>query len=383
MDFRVKEIIHNIKKGQGYPIVLISIILLFVPIVMQGQKRLDSIPSLFTYALTFETNFDNREYRPIAPSPSRTIFGSRVAPSVGVFLPSKKIDHSVMAGADIMREFGQSLGESIEGYQLKAIQFFYRMNGLFGTTNFTMITGAFPKSFGRRYPSAFVSDSLRFYDSNYEGLLMTFSRPNAYYEIGCDWIGLYERLSRERFMLFSQGETKIRNRISVGYYVNLFHYAGCQEVKGVVDNILIYPWIGFDISGIIRLHKAAFKIGWLQAAQNDRRNIGRYTFPGGVQLSTELASKNFGVKNEYYYGRGLMPYYDKTDVAGNKYGSSLYYGDSFYRIIQGKQGAYDRLELFYEPKIADFIYLKVSMVAHLGKEYMGWQQCFSLIFDIH
>ena len=361
---------------------VIVAILTIWSIDLHGAER-DSIPPVsYSYGLTFETGFDNREYRPVSPSPSQTIFGARVVPSVGVILQSNGLKHSATVGADVLREFGQSSGENTEGYRLKAVQFYYGMKGQFGKTVFTMTTGIFPKGFGKEYPSSFVSDSLRFYDRNYEGLLMTFSRPESYFEIGCDWIGMYERSSRERFMIFSQGEAKVKGLMTVGYYATMFHYACSQEVAGVVDNILLNPWVGFDVSEKVPLTKAIFKIGWLQAAQNDRRNIGRFTFPGGAQVNVELTKWNFGLKNEFFYGRDLMPYYDKTDEAGNKYGSSLYYGDPFYHSVQGGHGLYDRAEIFYEPGIADFLRLRISLIAHFGKEYMGWQQCFSLIFDM-
>lgn len=357
--------------------------LLICPTLLYGKEQTDSIsPLSIVFGLSFETNFDNREYRPIAPSPSQTIFGSRIIPSVGILSRSNILSHSVMVGIDAMREFGNSVGVNNGGCGLNAIQLYYQLRGQCGRSVFTMTTGVFPKNYGRKYPLSFLSDSLRFYENNYEGLLMTFSHPNSYYEFGCNWIGMREIDSRERFILFSQGETNIGKCIAFGYYANLFHYAGSIELSGVVDNILLNPWISFKVEKLKPSTKAILQIGWLQAAQNDRRNIGRYTFPNGIQINIGMTCKNFGLNSELYYGQGLMPYYDKTDAGGHKYGSTLYYGDSFYRITQGGRGIYDRAELFYEPSIADFLRLRISMIAHFGKEYFGWQQCFSLIFDM-
>ena len=93
----------------------------------------------------------------------------------------------------------------------------------------------------------------------------------------------------------------------------------------------------------------------------------------------------------------MMPYYDSRDAGGYKYGNSLYWGDPFYRLFSGNDsrfagagssddamplydrsrsiGIYNRLEAYYEPRIADFLYLKVGLVAHfLESGYAGFHQ---------
>ena len=88
-----------------------------------------------------------------------------------------------------------------------------------------------------------------------------------------------------------------------------------------------------------------------------------------------------------------MPYYNKIDAGGNKYGSLLYFGDPFYRIFhndktQNAVGLYDRLELFYQPHISDFIDLKISIMGHFATNengkigFMGSRQKLSLIFNL-
>ena len=44
---------------------------------------------------------------------------------------------------------------------------------------------------------------------------------------------------------------------------------------------------------------------------------------------------------------------------------------------------YDRLEVYYEPRIADFVNLRVGLVAHfLESGYAGFHQQVSLIFNL-
>ena len=82
-----------------------------------------------------------------------------------------------------------------------------------------------------------------------------------------------------------------------------------------------------------------------------------------------------------------MPFYNSIDDGGFKYGNSVYTGSPFYRVTpfsEGEWSLYDRLEVFYEPHIADFLNLRLSIVAHFpdGFRYAGMQQKLSLVFNL-
>ena len=63
----------------------------------------------FAYDIDFETRFDNREYYRSAFSPSMTVFGARLTPSVGFDIrQDDKISHRLMAGIDVRKDFGAS-----------------------------------------------------------------------------------------------------------------------------------------------------------------------------------------------------------------------------------------------------------------------------------
>ena len=80
--------------------VLISI--LFAAITASSQTRL-------TYDVDYEMNFGNREYYRSDFSKSMTIFGSRLTPAVGLETSGDDgASHSLMAGIDIMKDFGSS-----------------------------------------------------------------------------------------------------------------------------------------------------------------------------------------------------------------------------------------------------------------------------------
>ena len=370
----------------------------------------------FAYDVNFEMNFDNRENTSDL-SPSMTVFGARLTPGIGV-TQGNGTRHRVMLGVDIMKDFGRGPDASPDGLVpgnkgyanadlFKEMTMYYRMDRRMGKTDFSLTAGIFPKRFSmsREYSPAFISDSLKFYDNNYEGLLLSFSRPKSCYEVGCDWMGMFGRYERERFMLFSHGRSQILSWLSLGYTAYMYHYACSSTVDGVVDNILLNPWICLDAAPVVPLQQLSLTVSWLQGAQQDRLNVGEYVFPFGAEFTFDVRKWNVGLRNRLFLGRDMMPYYDSRDAGGFKYGNSLYWGDPFYRLFSGNDsrfagagssddamplydrsrsiGIYNRLEAYYEPRIADFLYLKVGLVAHfLEAGYAGFHQQVSLIFNL-
>ena len=361
----------------------------------------------FVYDVDFEFRFDNREYDRSSYSPSMTILGARLTPSVGMGIRAAG-EHRLMLGIDIMKDFGASpvraeaslpqgadpeaalpAGEtspSLSNWDLfREIIFYYRWETSFRRTDMTLTAGIFPRSeMSGRYSPAFFSDSLKFYDNNIEGLLLEFRRPNAAYEVGCDWMGQYGQARRERFMIFSSGEARVAGPVLMGYSGYLYHYAGCENVWGVVDNILVNPYAGVDLSAYTGLQSFRIDLGWMQSCQNDRRNVGKYVFPHGAELHTVLGNWNVCIENRLFYGTDMMPYYDSSDASGIKYGNSLYFGEPFYRVSEEHDGPgfYDRMDIYYEPRIASFLALRVGASFHFNEGFSGWQQTVSLRFDL-
>ncbi|MCM1502504.1 MAG: hypothetical protein NC115_07550 [Bacteroidales bacterium] len=353
------------------------------------------------YDLNFEMDFDNREYGASDYAPSGTIFGARLTPSVGVAVhQANGMRHRVMAGIDIMKDFGRSpvpaemaksgsdtdeTDRKQENWNLfREITIYYQLACRLGKTDFSLTAGVFPKSFSKaEYPRTFFSDSVRFYDNNYEGLLLTFGRPKAYYEVGCDWMGMYGTDRRERFMIFSNGNSRVLPWMKLGYSAYMYHYAGCRNVWGVVDNMLVNPWICFDFSDMVPLQELSVTVGGIVSGQNDRRQVHRYVFPGGAECVFDIRKWNVGLQYRLFVGKDMMPYYGNTDAEGHKYGSSLYFGDPFYRVArEGGIGMYNRVELYYEPHIAYFLDLKVSITGHFHEKYSGCQQQVGLVFNL-
>ena len=340
----------------------------------------------FVYDLDFDMQFDNREFDGTSYTSSMTVFGARVTPAVGVGLQQKNgTKHRLMVGIDIMKNFGAA---SKNSELFDEMTLYYDVKKQLGKTGFEMVAGIFPRRYAEgSYSQAFYSDSLRFYDNNLEGLLLKFSRPKAYFEIGCDWMGMYDTFSRERFQIFSSGEGKVLPFLSLGYAASLYHFS-CSGVSiGVVDNALINPYLRFDLASVADMQALSVRLGWFQALQNDRANVGHYVFPGGAEVVMEVQKWNVGVRNDMFIGTDMMPYYNAVDNAGYKYGSLLYLGSPFYRVWddgRDEVGLADRLEVYYAPKFgAPYLDMKVSAIFHFdGEKYCGCRQMVSLNFNL-
>ena len=86
----------------------IFIILLLLPFSGAAQT-LHKQDVKLAYDVSFDMNFDNREFYRSGFSNSMTIFGARLTPSVGFSVSqSRNIQHKVMLGIDIMKDFGSS-----------------------------------------------------------------------------------------------------------------------------------------------------------------------------------------------------------------------------------------------------------------------------------
>jgi hypothetical protein len=113
------------------------------------------------YDVDFEMNFDNREFYRSAFTPSMTIFGARLTPSVGIRLdqPEHGISHRLMAGIDVMKDFGASpVSEILAGGEsgetsmslnnsalLRELTLYYNMRRTAGNTGLELYAGIFPR----------------------------------------------------------------------------------------------------------------------------------------------------------------------------------------------------------------------------------------------
>lgn len=380
-----------------FRIVCLTIMLVYVLYDASAQTS-DNGKVRFAYDVSFDMDFDNREFYKSRFSRSMTIFGARLTPSVGLSINQRNdVVHKMMVGVDVMKDFGaspvagvnspESLNSQNNKDLFREIILYYKMEKQAGDNSFSLQTGIFPRSsMEGGYSEAFFSDSLMFYDNNIEGILLKLRRPKAYFELGCDWMGQYGVDRRERFMIFSAGEGRVVPMVHLGYSAYMYHFADSRTVHGVVDNILINPYLRLDFSHLAGLQQLSLRAGWLQALQHDRANVGHYVFPGGGELELGVRNWNVGLSNKLYVGYDIMPYYNSRDAGSNKYGSLLYMGDPFYRVHDdGTEGigTYDRLEAYYEPRLGNRLKIRLAAIFHFNNmRYSGTQQMVVVKFDL-
>ena len=103
---------------------------------------------------------------------------------------------------------------------------------------------------------------------------------------------------------------------------------------------------------------------------------------GGGHFDLEMRKWDVAVKNMFYCGTDLMPYYNSHDEGGFKYGSELYLGDPFFRVYDDNTsglGQYDRLEVCYEPSVGKYLKVRIAAVFHFNNfHYSGCQQVVGL-----
>lgn len=326
------------------------------------QKRV-----AFAWEVDFEMYFDNREYTEISPYPSKTIFGASLFPRIGVSIDSL---HRIMAGAKVQKHFG---GEFTD--LLQRVSLYYE----YGDGRHSVSAGVIPREkLAGNYSRAFFSDSTCFFNPTVQGVLYRYTSDidgwDTSVEAAVDWMGRFSKTERERFMIFSAGEFS-KGVFTLGYNAYMYHFSSCEEVEGVIDNFLLYPYAKADFGRWLHMDEFSLTAGWLQSLQNDRVRKTGYLFPGGAELGLRLMKWRVYVDNSVYLGGNLMPFYGDVDGRGRPYTDDLYFGDRFYSV---DGGFYDRLEAGWEPRIASFLRLKLALVAHFYDGYCGFQQMLSL-----
>ena len=350
----------------------------------------------FDYNVHFDWFFVNNEYSAShqAYGPSRTMTGLRLTPLAGLRIDQRNgWSHRLLGGIDIEKDFGANpfgTGEEADRKQenwnlFRELKIYYTFQAQFKKTDFSFVAGIFPRYETRgRYTTAVLSDPVRFYDNNLEGLLLRFARPKSYYEVGLDWNGKYGVRRHERFNIFSYGDVYILPWLHFGWQGMFQHYAGAEEQPGVVDEHFLNPYFTFDFAPMSGLQALHLQTGLFAAYQRDRR-WSRVEVPLGLDIVTAVRHWNVGLRNEFYWGQSMMPFYTLADSEGVPYGNRLYNRGAYWQVRTDPAqtpAVYDRLEVYWEPRISEFLKIRIAAVAHFNEGFSGWQQIATLAFDL-
>ena len=368
---------------------LISALLLCV-LGLSAQVR-------FEYDVRFDLRFDNREYDTHSSfQPSLTMFGARLEPTVGFSATAGKTSHQLMAGVDVLKEFGTSDKEILWNLQL-----WYRFGISFKHSDFSITAGVMPRRFSKgEWSQAFFSDYYTFHDNTIEGIIFSWDNPAYHFELGCDWNGLLKGARREEFFVFTSGSYTPLKWLKLGWEAYMHHYSCSEQAWGVVDDILAEPYMSFDFAPFAGVQNLSLRAGWLQALQRDRKFVGNFTAPYAGEIVATVQNWGVGISNRFVAGKNLQPYWYCKDDTQQIYADGLYHGDPFYQMADpGKSlwssscpsttaeipsGLYDRLEIYYAPQIVKGLSIKASVFFHFHrKQYSGTNQVVSIVFDLH
>ena len=340
----------------------------------------------FAYDAKFDYIFLNREFdRSLNVfEQSGTLHAARLTPMVGVdWNQRRRASHSVRLGVDLYKNMGEGLPA---GDVFDEVLLYYKAEvPLRHNASFSAIAGIFPRSFSEGYYSdAFFSDEMRYIDNNFEGIFLKYSSPSVYAELGLDWCGMKGITRREAFRIMSAGEVDLfgTDIFALGWSASMFHYAGSQTVRGVVDNTLVNPYLSVDFSSVTPMQELSLKAGPMVGYQWDRVAEPEARMPWGLESVLTVQKWNVGLESIYYRGDDLYLLYDQ-------YGDSVYYGEPFYDWPWEGKSWFDKLSLYWEPRIAPAISLKVAVELFFGEvneacevAYRGTNQKISFLFDL-
>lgn len=327
-----------------------------------GRVPIDSAV-VFSYNVDFATYFDNREYSVPYQIP-QTIFSFRLSPEVGLDVRDKVGGaHRLVVGVHYTQPLGGAWADA--GVAPTA---YYQ----FGIKGFKVALGAVP--FNRRYdvlPDYLMYDSIAYAHPNIQGALMQYSSRHGYAEFMCDWRGSQTAERREMFRLIVNGRYRYR-WLTVGGYGQLNHkarFAAPHPYEGVCDDIYVNPQVGADVSYLTPLDSLAVRVGYILGIQNNR-SLQQSKMPQGVMLELYVSWRFVGLKNTFYYGQNLMPWY-------GEYGADLNQGDPFYQ-----SPLYNRTDLFVYLYRNNFVDCYFSWNFHYDTHRLQHQQQLQVRFSL-
>ncbi len=370
-----------------YFLVLLLCFSFMTELLLWAEPKKNSLS--FDYELLSNTYFDNREndHNPAPFTPSMTIFGQQLTPQVGLRIQGDSTTtHRFLTGVDASFYFGSK--EKPFG-RIDKVLAYYKLDKKFHRAGkLTLIGGIFPKAYYKgAYTRAFVSDSAKFVNRNCQGILIAYESKKFRAEIIYNFLSIKQGATRERFQIWSSSHYDFLPWLRLGYALNLDHFACSEVALNVVDNLIVRPYLAFDLSSLVPLQKLYVDVGGYACYQRDRRYSKIHT-PGGVELNAEIRHWNVGIRNSLYVGTNLEPLYNELDPSGTRYAHRLYIGEHYYRVrndgsANSTMMPYDRLELFYEPGLWPGVKLDFRVVFHFNGPLSGTQQIIGLKADLN
>ncbi len=308
-----------------------------------------------TWSVDFNTFFDNREGDDLY-TPAETIFKTRLAPEIGIaFLDGM---HRISGGVSWI----QPVGNEWKDYKI-CPTLYYRYQS--PTWRFTF--GMLPRTLLIDHlPNALWSDKIAYNEPNIRGVLVQYVRRQGYAEFFLDWRSLQSENRREAFNVNFNGMWSPRNgMLMLGGHAMLNHFAKQKnppEGQGIVDNIIMNPLVGVNLTKHTPLDSFTIKGGLLAGIYRDRGGDDKWTSKCGANVELVAEWKFLGLKNTLYAGKSLFQLY-------GKYGEPLDMGEPYYQA-----NWYNRTNVYAYIFRNPFVNLEASLNFHLTKDAFGFQQ---------
>lgn len=298
---------------------------------------------------------DNREYKTFIPR-SRTYSGARAELDLGINLDS--VNH-FRFGVNGIHEFGAN------PFFLKADPVIYY--NFTGKKGWTFDIGSFPREgLITDYPIALLNDTLRYYRPNIQGMLTSYQNSWVKETVWIDWVSRQTNTDREQFLFGASGTYKPNpyGPFFLSHYFMLMHDAGAAiEVPNdhIRDNGGGQIRLGLDLSHKTILDSLTIEAGGMISFERTR-GVDGFQTPKGFVAEVNLAYKQFGLKDNFYAGKG----------------HNITYGDSFY-----SKKLYNRLDLIYTPFIFNQIKGSFILSFHQSPGHLNNnQEAFRLTYDL-
>lgn len=270
------------------------------------------------WSVDFNSVFDNRE-GDNKMTDTRTFFHTQLSPEIGVSMLDGQ--HALMGGVT----WTQPIGYEWYGQRVSPTLYYrYRGNG-----GWSMAMGMFPRTLmHRQMPNYIWNDSVMYTQRNIRGAMATYTGHDGYFEALIDWRAMQSETRREAFNIMVHGEWQRAGRtFMAGGVAMMNHFALTRHAtpdQHIVDNFIINPYVGLDLTRHTGLDSLAFRIGTLTSVTRNRV-ANHWKVPTGLWLDIDLQWRWLGWHNTTYLaGEPLYPYY-------SNFGPLLDQGEPYYR----------------------------------------------------
>lgn len=320
-------------------------------------------PDLY-WGVDMDVVFDNREGDG-QHAKAKTFFQTQLAPEIGLTLDDGK--HLVAGGA----VWTQPIGCEWKDYRLSPTLYYrYQNKGL------RFAIGMFGRDqLYAEMPNYIWNDSVKYNQRNIRGCMVGYRNEKGYFQAFLDWRGMQTESQREAFNIIASGERLYAGgRFMWGGLAMMNHLAWDKSGnpdQHVIDNFLYNPYVGVNFAKMWHtpLDSCSLRVGMLGGMTRDRGDM-KWKTPTGVWADIDVAWRFLELKNTFYAGGKLFPYY------GN-YGVTLDQGEPYYAA-----SLYNRTSVMAYFLRRSFMTLKASLDFNLAPSHFNFYQRIILTFSI-